>query len=83
MPWTICTQNDYPLLESLLRIKSLSLQPTYTNADVASLFGVSTRTIKSRTADRSLPSRRLIGRARFPPVDLKSFLSQSRSVLGT
>ncbi len=48
-------QPTYPLLEALLRIKGLTLQPTYTNADVASLFGVSVRTIQSRAADGSLP----------------------------
>ena len=56
-------QPIYPQLEALLYVKGLKLQATYTNADVASLFGVSVRTIQSRAADGSLPSRKLIGRA--------------------
>lgn len=63
---------EYPLLEAILRIKGLVLQPTYTNADVALLFGVSVRTIQSHAADGSLTSRALIGRARFLPTDLLS-----------
>jgi hypothetical protein len=34
----------YPLLEALLDEKGLCLQGTYTNRDVANIFGVSTRT---------------------------------------
>ena len=65
----------YPLLEALLHIKGLTLQATYSNADVASLFDTSVRTIQSRVADKTLPSRKLIGRARFLPIDLEAFLS--------
>jgi hypothetical protein len=68
-------QPDYPLLEALLRIKGLTLQATYTNADVASLFDVSVRTIQSRAADKTIHSRKLLGRARFLPIDLESFLA--------
>jgi hypothetical protein len=68
----------YPLLEEMLRIKGLKLQATYTNADVASLFETSVRTIQSRTADGTLNSRKLIGRARFLPVDLEEFLAKKR-----
>ncbi|WP_433971942.1 helix-turn-helix domain-containing protein [Tunturiibacter lichenicola] len=71
-------QPAYPLLEGLLCIKGLTLQPTYTNADVASLFGMTVRTIQSRTANGSLPSRKLIGRARFLPIDLETFLVESK-----
>jgi hypothetical protein len=71
------SQPEYPLLEALLRIMQLTLKPTYTNADVASLFGVSIRTIQSRAADGSLPSRKLMGRARFLPIDLERFLLRS------
>jgi hypothetical protein len=67
----------YPLLEDLLTIKGLSLQPMYTNADVASLFGVSIRTIQYHVADGTLSGRKLIGRARFLPVDLEDFLTRS------
>jgi DNA invertase Pin-like site-specific DNA recombinase len=44
-------QHAYPLLEALLRIQWLTLQPTYTNADIASLFDMSVRRIQNRTAD--------------------------------
>jgi Helix-turn-helix domain len=71
-------QPAYPLFEALLYDKGLTLQATYTNADVASLFGVTVRTIQSRAADGSLPSRKLIGRARFLPTDLESFLVGSK-----
>ena len=73
-------QPAYPLLEALLYVKELTLQATYTNADVASLFDVSVRTIQSRASDGGLPSRKLIGRARFLPVDLEEFLSGSKDV---
>ena len=54
------------------------LQATYTNADVASLFGVTVRTIQSRAGDGSVPSRQLIGRARFLPIDLEKILSRRK-----
>jgi predicted DNA-binding transcriptional regulator AlpA len=69
---------QYPLLEALLTDKGLQFQALYTNADVASLFGVSIRTIQNRIADGTLPSRKLIGRARFLPIDLEQFLAGSR-----
>jgi hypothetical protein len=47
---------EYPLLESMLRIKGLALQATYTNSDVASLFDTSIRTIQNRVADGTLHS---------------------------
>jgi Helix-turn-helix domain len=71
-------QPAYPLLEGLLCIKGLALQATYTNEDVATLFGVSVRTIQSRAADGTLTSRKLIGRARFLPIDLENFLMKSK-----
>lgn len=70
-------QPSYPLLEAFLYIKGLSLRATYTNADVAALFDTSTRTIQNRVADGTLHSRKLIGRARFLPVDLEMFLAGS------
>ena len=73
------SQPSYPLLEALLYIKGLSLQATYTNGDVAALFDTSIRTIQSRAADGTLQSRRLIGRARFLPIDLETFLSGSKN----
>lgn len=69
------TRPKYPLLEAMLEVKGLRLQATYTNADVAALFSTSIRTIQSRIADGTLRGRRLIGRARFLPIDLEMFLS--------
>ena len=48
------TQPEYPLLETLLRIRQLTLKPTLTNAGIASLFDVSVRTIQSCAADSSV-----------------------------
>ena len=73
---------QYPLLEAMLHIKGLSLQPTYTNADVAALFGTSIRTVQNRVADGTLRNRKLIGRARFLPIDLEMFLAGGQASTG-
>ena len=65
-------QTMYPLFETISRSTGLTLQPTYTCQDVASLFGVTARTVQSRVADGTIPSRRLLGGARFLPADMKS-----------
>jgi len=67
----------YPLLEAMLRIKGAPLKAMYTNRDVAALFETSIRTIQYRIAEGTLPSRNLIGRARFLPCDLETFLENS------
>jgi excisionase family DNA binding protein len=67
----------YPLLEELLRIQGRPLTATFTNIDAAALFGVSVRTIQSHVADGGLPSRRLMGSARFLSSDLEQYLQQS------
>ena len=74
------TSPQYPLLESMLKIKGLPLQATYTNADVASIFATSTRTIQQKVTDGILPSRKLIGHARFLPIDLEMFLAGGAKV---
>ena len=56
-------QTMYPLFETMLRSSGLTLQPTYTCQDIASLFGVTARTVQSRVADGTIPSRRLLGGA--------------------
>ena len=68
----------YPLLEELLALRQMSLQPTFTVRDVAALFRVSVRSIQSRVASGQLASRDLPGRARFLPVDLEQFLRESK-----
>jgi hypothetical protein len=71
-------QPAYPLLEALLRIKGLTLQATYTNADVASLFDVSVRTIQDRVTSDQLNSRDLPGHKKFFPIDLEDFFRNSK-----
>jgi hypothetical protein len=56
----------------------MSLQPTYTIRDVATLFGVSVRAIQTRVASGQLPSRDLPGRAKFLSADLEQFLRESK-----
>lgn len=68
----------YPLLEEVLALRQMPLQPMYTIRDVAALFGVTVRAIQTRVASGQLPSRDLPGRAKFLPVDLEQFLCESR-----
>ena len=71
------TPPRYPLLEAMLHIKGLPLQAMYSNADVAFLFETSLRTVQKRSAEGLIRSRKLIGRARFLPIDLEEFLAGS------
>jgi hypothetical protein len=70
--------SKYPLLEEILSIKNLPLQPTYSTRDVAKIFAVSVRAIQDRMASGQLIARDLPGRARFLSVDLEDFLQNSR-----
>ena len=70
----------YSLLEALLRIKGLTLQATYSNRDVAALFGVSIRAIQARIKNGNLVARDLPGWATFLPADLEEYLNKSRKV---
>jgi transposase len=67
----------YPLLEALLDEKGLSLKGTYTNRDVAKIFGVSVRTIQDWIRNGDFKPRNLPGRARFLSEDLELFLRSS------
>ena len=69
---------QYPLLEEILAMRGMSLQPMYTIRDVATLFAVTTRSIQSRVASGQLPARDLPGRAKFLSVDLETFLRESK-----
>jgi hypothetical protein len=75
-------ESKYPLLEEILSIKGLPLRPTYTNRDVAEIFGVSIRAIQDRIASGQLLARDLPGRARFLSVDLEQFIEDSRKPRG-
>ena len=68
----------YPLLEEMLALSSMALQPTYTIRHAAQLFGVTVRSIQKRVASGELPSRDLPGRAKFLPLDLEQFLRESK-----
>jgi hypothetical protein len=69
--------SKYPLLEEILTMKGLSLQPTYSNRDVANIFNVSIRAIQSRIKAGGMSARELPGTARFLSVDLETFLVNS------
>ena len=66
-------QHASPLLEVLLRIQWLTLQPTYTNADIASLFDVSVRTIQNRAADGVPSGYTCRGEKRYPQFFASNF----------
>jgi len=67
----------YPLLEAILGIQDMPLQPMYTNRDVAKIFNVCVRAIQNWiTAGRLIP-RALPGRWKFFPQDLEEFLRTS------
>jgi hypothetical protein len=68
----------YPLLEEMLALSQMTLQPTYTIRHVAQLFGVTVRSIQVRVGSGQLPSRDLPGRAKFLPIDLEQFLRESK-----
>ena len=68
----------YPLLEGILAIKGLPLQPMYTTNDVAKIFNVSARTIQNWISSGQLIPRDLPGRAKFRPQDMEDFLIASR-----
>jgi len=68
----------YPLLEAILTIKNLPLQPMYGTGGVAKIFGVSARAIQNRVSSGQLTSRDLPGHARFLPEDLEAFLHSSK-----
>jgi hypothetical protein len=67
----------YPLLEAMLDIKNLPLQPTYSTRSLAQLFDVSMRAIQNRISSGQLVPRDLPGRAKFLPQDVEEFLTAS------
>lgn len=72
----------YPLLEEILALRQMALQPMYTIRDAAKLFGVTVRAIQARVSSGQLVSRDLPGRAKFLPVDLEQFLDNSQRKSG-
>ena len=77
-PMSSLQSSKYPLLEEILALRQMTIQPMYTICDVANLFGVSVRAIQARVASSQLSSRDLPGRAKFLTADLEQFLRESR-----
>lgn len=72
------SQKKYPLLDGILTIRGLALQPMYTTRDVATLFKVCVRAIQNWISTGRLKSRDLPGRWRFLPEDLEDFIRTSK-----
>lgn len=70
--------NRYPLLEAILAIRNIPLQPMYSNRDVAGIFEVCVRAIQNWTSSGRLSPRQLPGRWKFFPQDLETFLVESQ-----
>ncbi len=77
-PGSIGKSVPYPLLESLLRQKGLSLKGIYTVPDVAMIFDVSKRTIQDWGKQGKLIERDLPGRGRFLSEDLELLFHKSK-----
>lgn len=67
----------YPMLEAILAIQNLPLQPMYTNRDVAKIFRVCVRAIQNWISAGHLTPRNLPGRWKFFAQDLENFLRNS------
>lgn len=67
----------YPMLEAILAIQDLPLQPMYTIRDVAKIFKVCVRAIQNWISAGRLTARSLPGRWKFFPQDLEEFLQSS------
>ena len=67
----------YPMLQAILAIQDLQLQPMYTNRDVANIFKVCVRAIQNWNSAGRLAPRALPGRWKFFPQDLEDFLETS------
>jgi hypothetical protein len=67
----------YQLLEEILAIKNLPLQPMYTTRSIAEIFSVSVRSVQNWMASGKLMSRNLPGRWKFLTQDVEDFLQAS------
>jgi predicted site-specific integrase-resolvase len=65
------------MLEAILALQNLTLQPMYTNRDVAKIFKVCVRAIQNWITAGHLTPRDLPGRWKFFPQDLEEFLNGS------
>jgi hypothetical protein len=71
------SDSKFPLLQEILTIKNLPLQPMYSVHSIAEIFGVTPRAIQNRVASGQLVPRDLPGRARFLNQDIEAFLEAS------
>ena len=67
----------YPLLESLLRAKGLSLKGAWRYRDVTEIFDCSVRSLQELIRTGKLRGRNLPGRAKFLSIELEEFLENS------
>jgi Helix-turn-helix domain len=67
----------YPMLEAILAIKNLPLQPMYTTGSIAEIFNVSARSVQNWIASGKLTGRSLPGRWKFLTRDVENFLEAS------
>ena len=67
-----------PLLEAILAIRNESLQPLYSNHDLARIFSVSARAIHNWISSGHLTPRSLPGRWKFVSQDLEEFIRTSK-----
>jgi len=79
---SITPTTKYPLLQEILTLRGLSLQPVYSIHDLANIFSVTPRAIQNRVALGQVQSRNLPGRAKFLSEDLEAFLVASRKKVG-
>ena len=68
---------SYPLLESLLRAKGLTLKGAWRYRDVTEIFDCSVRSLQERIRKGQLRKRNLPGRSKFLAIDLEEFLQNS------
>jgi hypothetical protein len=69
--------SSYPMLESLLSEKGLSLKGMYTYPDLQEIFGCSKRALQAYVHDGKLNYRNLPGRGHWLSGDLEEFLRHS------
>ncbi len=66
------------MLEAILALQNIPIQPMYTNRDVAKIFQVCVRAIQNWISAGRLAPRDLPGRWKFFPQDLEEFLKTSK-----
>jgi hypothetical protein len=74
------SQTKYPLLDGILAIQNLPLQPMNTTRDVAGIFKVCVRAIQNWISSVLLKSRNLPGRWRFLRGTWRTSLGPAKSV---